>query len=86
MDIVNADPGVLTHCSRYWYYNKARYMSVYTLATSAPISRNSVNGTVVFILLFSNSRTTLLRGQTFIGFHDISYQPSLHSPCPAPHA
>jgi len=37
MDIVDADPGVLTHCSRYWHYNEARYMGVYTLETSAPI-------------------------------------------------
>jgi hypothetical protein len=60
MDIVNADPGVSTHCSRYWHYNKARYMSAYTLATSAPITRNSVNSTEVFILLFSNSRAMML--------------------------
>ena len=37
----------------------ARYMSVYT-PTSAPILRKSVNVTVVFILLFSNSRTMML--------------------------
>jgi hypothetical protein len=37
-----------------------KYMSVYTLATSAPILRNYVNVTVVFFLLFSDSKTIML--------------------------